>query len=644
MAARPSTAGAWAPRPASLLATAIVFVPLLSFAMNVLAWMGHGVDMPYMDDWRAYQTGKAGSFDLAYLFKPSNDTLYPVGLFLDSLAQRVLGGNSVAYQLISLTVVLGSLLLLQWRLLRSVLPDRLLAACAFSATLFMLQPNSYWGLQDMAYHQAVPLVMVLFALHVVLVDRWHAWLSPALLLASGAIAGLIYISGAFAILATGVALMLAALLLRGQATPPLARGGLWLTVVGMATSLPQLWVIVIFQKGTHRADAPMAWPTDADFWFYLLGKIGRSLMLPMANARLSLLIVAVACAALLAALGWSLHAARRGGAAAGPATGASIGGPSTAIAARAFVILFALCAAIGVYLALVAAGRTNLRPESMGLLETFSFAAHRFHFFWVTLLWPWLFAVGLLALHRLRPALARPLGVAAAIMTMLFCLSAGAFAHRAFYASAADLRITGIKCIRERMEQGKPIACDSLLPTDLTDALQYATHIDASFARTLDFTEVSELPINPDGNVALALAAGDGISGDFISPRGGALAAIGLLVGNYGGTADGTLTMEVCSTQGCVRSSRKVIDSVDNDFFLLDFAQPLRVARDEKLTFNASVSGSSLPLAAWLYPAVQGSAALGGVRRGATLTPLPGKTLRLALHYLTAPEAGAAGK
>ena len=122
------------------------------------------IDLPFYDDWRAYIQGRAGLLDLGYLFTPENGTYYPVGKMLDAIAQRYLDGNSVAYQFLSMTIVLGSLLALQWRLLSFAMKDRLFAASAFSLTVFMLQPGSYWGHQNLAYHQAVPLLCLVAVL------------------------------------------------------------------------------------------------------------------------------------------------------------------------------------------------------------------------------------------------------------------------------------------------------------------------------------------------------------------------------------------------------------------------------------------------------------------------------------------------
>lgn len=95
----------------------LIALPGVAMVVNAVSLVRHGVDIPFWDDWRQYDSGDLGNLSLAYLFTPANDTLYPVGRLLDSLAVRLLDGHSVAYQLISLVAVLGGLLALQWRLL-----------------------------------------------------------------------------------------------------------------------------------------------------------------------------------------------------------------------------------------------------------------------------------------------------------------------------------------------------------------------------------------------------------------------------------------------------------------------------------------------------------------------------------------------
>lgn len=239
----------------------LIAMPILAFALSVLGWLTFGVDIPYMDDWRPYTVGNAGSLALDAIFLPSNDTLAPVGRLLDALAQRWIHGNSIAYQTITMIAILGSLLVLQWRLLRQATSDKLLAAAAFAFTLPMLQPDTYWGLQNNAYHQALPLVCILAALWVTFNGKHSGKSIFVRTLIAGVIAGMTYISGAFAALTAGVALLIANFLDRNRSESRSIRaGGFGLLVSGILTVIPQIWVIAFFQKGTSREDAPMAYP------------------------------------------------------------------------------------------------------------------------------------------------------------------------------------------------------------------------------------------------------------------------------------------------------------------------------------------------------------------------------------------------
>ena len=58
-------------------------LPLLMLAMNVLAWLRWGTDLPFLDDWRAYDEKNALSLSPTRLFEAINNTITPVGLALD---------------------------------------------------------------------------------------------------------------------------------------------------------------------------------------------------------------------------------------------------------------------------------------------------------------------------------------------------------------------------------------------------------------------------------------------------------------------------------------------------------------------------------------------------------------------------------
>ena len=85
----------------------LVALPLASLALTLLAWLRFGIDMPWYDDWRTYDGGWAGSLAPRHLFQAINYTLSPIGIALDALAQRLLDGNAIAYQFLSMLAVLG---------------------------------------------------------------------------------------------------------------------------------------------------------------------------------------------------------------------------------------------------------------------------------------------------------------------------------------------------------------------------------------------------------------------------------------------------------------------------------------------------------------------------------------------------------
>ena len=452
--------------------------PIASLVLMVVGWLRHGLDLPYRDDWREYLSGKIASLDMQHLFRADNDTLSPVTRVLDALAQRYLGGNAIAYQSLSMVCVLGLLLWLQWKLLGKAVGDRFLAACAFSTTILMLQPDSYWGLQNLAYIQALPLVFLLAILCVAFHGPWRSGTKATASFLLGLLAGLSYISGAFATLAMSFVLLAACVVhrrLRKSIAAP-AIGALASAVITVAL---QSWVILSVQHGkTHRADAPWALPLDADFWFYLFGKIGRSLMLPASWGTISLVLCVAALGALVA---FAAILMRQPEAETEPDIAPGMIPP----AITASVIAFSLLAAIATYLCLVAAGRANLRPASVdGNLEVFRFAYHRFHFFWVTALWPWLAAVAMIVGGAVARRSRVVPGAASACM-VLFVVYQGGFSHfQAFHKITAARLSSDATCLRRELAHGGHITCPTLAPYgDLSRAYAYAVRTEASFVR-----------------------------------------------------------------------------------------------------------------------------------------------------------------
>jgi hypothetical protein len=450
----------------------LVALPIISLVLNAISWIKYGVDVPFWDDWRQYGSGDMGRIDLRYLLTPANDTLYSFGLLLDSLAIRFLDGNTVAYQFISLVGTLGALLVSQWRLISLSVDNYLIRACAFSLTVLMVQPDSYWGLQNMAFHQAIPLICVLISLNIVLCDFWKAkWAVPSLAILS-VVSGFSYTSGAFAMLGLSVSILIAQYIISEPFKKRFLVSGLSLLGPALVSTSAQIWVIVVVQHGTHRTDAPMAFPWEFDFWLFLLGKIARSLMLPISTPSLSFGI----CLAVVAlTLVFFLRAVSK------------LNSHELSMRESSLMIIFSsLIVVISIYLLLVSAGRTNLRPEHVqSKLDIFKYGFHRFHFFWVTLLWPWLAAV---ILHFFFKLNANRTAVGLVPILFLTAIILGAkysdlFNHGSYYQRTQVRRLEGLNCIQQAIERQSKIFCPQLLPFDLTRAVANAQDIEASFTR-----------------------------------------------------------------------------------------------------------------------------------------------------------------
>ena len=464
------SAGLWVQRIAVLV---LVGLPLLSLALNALGWMHSGFDLPFYDDWRAYATGQIDSLDPDYLFMGINDTMAPVGFALDALAQRAFDGNSVVYQLLSMLTVLGLLLLLQWKLLNAALGNRVQAAGCFVFSLLMLQPGSYWGRENLAYHQALPLVFLLAAVWLIAVSpARNGWRLPTIL-ALGLFAGFSYVSGAFGTLAAAIGILAVAFLLPVGRRTRIVQGAAALAIAGVATSITQFKVGVLPTMGaSHRGDARLALPHEPDFWLFFFGKVARSMLLPESQPVLSFVIVLVASTAAFA-IGWALVKRVR----------ADPQGPYVHVA----VVYGALASLVFAYLLLVAAGRTNFRgPEIESPMDVFVLGFTRFHFFWVGLLWPWVIAAAIVLFRGRRMsltpgfAMASPLLGAAAIVLML---SGGALDHFERHRMEASFRNATVICLMSQLQKGEGIDCPEFNMADLTPAYIYATRIGASFVR-----------------------------------------------------------------------------------------------------------------------------------------------------------------
>lgn len=615
-------------RITSLLGALFIGLPLLSVALSLLAWLTYGIDIPYMDDWRPYILNEAGTFAPEVLFRPTNDTMSPVGLALDSAALRWLGGNSIAYQAISMPVVLLSLLGLQWLLLHHVLRRTALTACAFCFTLLMLQPGSYWGEQNLAFHQAIPLVCILAALYLVMASNLPRAYLVASLVALGLVSGLTYISGAFGYFVCGFVLAICALGRSGTARSRMLFGSVTIAVTGLATSLPQAWGLLFYQKGTHRADAPMAFPHEGDFWFYLLGKIGRSLLLPTSHPALSLALTILAIALVLGLLYVASRLGRRE-----PPLSAE---DARTNIADGFAITLTLSAVVITYLLMVAAGRANLRDASMtDGLQIFVFGYLRFHFFWATLIWPWAVALALAWRASRTPdlRLTWPYAAAAACAALFIC--AGALNHFKVFRDVSVARSVGVDCLRKASEVMAPMLCTSIEARDLRPALQVAERQNATFTRYVRSSASSVTPAESTNTGIILIGPGAFMDGAFTADRAGRISSIAIPIGNFGGLSDGQLEISVCDAHRCATGRSDLADSSDNSYAEVRFDSMVSAEPDGRVPFRIRTQSAKHPVAVWTAPRVEGSAQILRVHEAdGTDKTVPGQTVRIEARYI----------
>ncbi|MBZ0140391.1 MAG: hypothetical protein K8H87_11545 [Pseudorhodoplanes sp.] len=423
------------------------------------------MDLPVWDDWRAYVTGKDGTFGTDYLLKPSNDTIYAVGKVFDSLVQRLLNGNSIAYQLLSMITVLGGLLAIQWILLKRVLRDRMLYVTCFTSTIFMLQTGSYWGKQNIAYHQALPLIFLLLCLLIIIKYDWKNIHKASAVSVLGAAAGLSYTSGAFASIAMAIAVLIFCIAYRSFRRRALV-SAIALLVVGLLTAWAQLRSV--------RFNDSLTSPLDMSFWFYVLGKIGRALLLPTTTLFLPITLIFVGGCAFIATriLLNAVHARR-----------------DNLKIDDLDVVVLSVAAVVFVYLLMVAAGRAGHRSDTINAIgHIYLRGFSRFHFFWVTILFPWVLAYLMTRLkkHLRKPTLYKVcFGVG--LFVTIFGIARGGFNYGAYFHQNVDrFRVAASTCMLETLAQGRSAKCEAIPEViDWPRGYAYAVSIGASFTRSL---------------------------------------------------------------------------------------------------------------------------------------------------------------
>ena len=138
-----------------------------------------------------------------------------------------------------------------------------------------------------------------------------------------------------------------------------------------------------------------------------------------------------------------------------------------------------------------------------------------------------------------------------------------------------------------------------------------------------------ETPVQLSNNVAYGLPSGQEARIDLISgiPT-GTIDAVSVFQATYGGTADGSLKLRICSGHDCTQSVRRLQESPDNDFLQFHLQKPFSLTDRPRITLQHV--GGNHPEALWLWPPMPGAeqkVSIDGVTE-------PDKVLRLRFNFV----------
>lgn len=431
-----------------------------------------GVDIPYFDDWDDFPLSITGNFSIEYLFNSRSSTIFPVGKSFDSLFLPLLNGNTIIYQAITFITVLLSILLLQWKLLKSTLKDPILGISAFLLTTAMLQPDSYWGEQYFAYHQTIPLVCLMLMLYVLICMEWRPMVKVPLYVLLSLTAGFAYISGAFAAIAGA-----AALLFVSQAIPERRDFLHAACAVGLGAVVSGAVQALLALTGAEAEEQFPFFtsPFSLDFWAFALGVVARSLGLPSSAPVFSLLVVSIIVFVAAGLIAWIIVKALKTA-------------PEDRATQDLICVVLFLAAALFTYLGIVAFARALFfLPRRDGLGDVFVHGFSRFHFLWITLIWPWIFAAALLLPgRRLRQGSVQLIAATSAALFAGLWLTSSSFDIPEIFKQANAKKAVGVYCIqRNLIASSGSIVCPSLYPfrPDITHGYASAVLAQANFVR-----------------------------------------------------------------------------------------------------------------------------------------------------------------
>lgn len=113
-----------------------------------------------------------------------------------------------------------------------------------------------------------------------------------------------------------------------------------------------------------------------------------------------------------------------------------------------------------------------------------------------------------------------------------------------------------------------------------------------------------QIPVSGTDAMPHLLAAKEVVTGTFSAPQDGNIRAVGLQIGNFGGTSDGKASLKVCLADDCRETAARIAGSTDNDYLQFQLPADLRVEKSAMVAYTFTRVEGSQPFAVWTYPAV----------------------------------------
>lgn len=170
-----------------------------------------------------------------------------------------------------------------------------------------------------------------------------------------------------------------------------------------------------------------------------------------------------------------------------------------------------------------------------------------------------------------------------------------------------------------KMEEQQSVSVPAEISSVSADQIQGAS--DSSTAQV-------ELPFQDATGRAIILMAGQKLESAYTSTFSGAVEAGSIQVGNFGGSADGNVQLQVCVESRCSLGSTPLSGSLDNKQMKFSLEKPVSVRFGDVLTLKITRTDGEKPAAVWVYKSAEGSA-----RTSLDGTALDSETPKLKISY-----------